>query len=471
MRFLEWQLKEKGGGLLWIRGDPGKGKTMLLCGIIDELSASDNGPLAFFFCQATDSRLDNAAAVLRGLIYMLVDQDPSLISHVRKRYDGTGERLFEGPNAWHALSKIFLDMLKDADSPCLIIDALDECKTGLFELLDFIVEASSSYPQVKWIISSRLLPEIKEYLGILPEKTRLTLEMNESSVSEAVETFIHHRVQKLEKLKRYDQEMSKAVSSHLLKNAHGTFLWVALVCERLAQLPRMRTIEKLTAFPPGLDPLYQRMMQQVQEHEESSLCKEILGILSTTYRPITLDELTTFVKVPECIVDDGHETLEEIIRYCGSFLTVTQSTVFFVHQSAKDFLLDQAKLQILPDGIQDKHRSIFEQSLEVLNKTLQRNILSLEDHTISIDQIRRMDYAPDSLKRTHYMCVSWIDHLRDCGSESTLHKFLQIGGLVDDFLSKRYLYWLEALSLLEMIPRGFQMTSKLEVLSRVSTLY
>lgn len=27
--------------LLWIRGDPGKGKTMLLCGIIDELTKSD----------------------------------------------------------------------------------------------------------------------------------------------------------------------------------------------------------------------------------------------------------------------------------------------------------------------------------------------------------------------------------------------------------------------------------------------
>ena len=67
--------------LLWIRGDPGKGKTMLLCGIIDKLkqtasaaSASGNCLLSYFFCQATDSRINSATAVLRGLIYLLADQ-------------------------------------------------------------------------------------------------------------------------------------------------------------------------------------------------------------------------------------------------------------------------------------------------------------------------------------------------------------------------------------------------------------
>ncbi|KAK4207227.1 vegetative incompatibility protein HET-E-1, partial [Rhypophila decipiens] len=44
--------------LLWIKGDPGKGKTMLLCGIINELERPitvNGGNLAYFFCQAADS--------------------------------------------------------------------------------------------------------------------------------------------------------------------------------------------------------------------------------------------------------------------------------------------------------------------------------------------------------------------------------------------------------------------------------
>jgi hypothetical protein len=61
---------------------------MLLCSIIDELKKSTPpGLLSFFFCQGTDSRINNATAVLRGLIYLLADQEPSLISHLRKKYD------------------------------------------------------------------------------------------------------------------------------------------------------------------------------------------------------------------------------------------------------------------------------------------------------------------------------------------------------------------------------------------------
>jgi hypothetical protein len=49
---------------------------MLLCGIIDELvkSASYIANVSFFFCQATDARINNAIAVLRGLLYLLVKQ-------------------------------------------------------------------------------------------------------------------------------------------------------------------------------------------------------------------------------------------------------------------------------------------------------------------------------------------------------------------------------------------------------------
>jgi hypothetical protein len=87
--------------LLWIKGDPGKGKTMLLCGIVNELkkSIAKTDLLSYFFCQATDSRINHATAVLRGLLYLLVDHQPSLISHIRKKHDDAGKDLFEDANA------------------------------------------------------------------------------------------------------------------------------------------------------------------------------------------------------------------------------------------------------------------------------------------------------------------------------------------------------------------------------------
>ena len=105
--FIDW----RDGGetqLLWIKGDPGKGKTMLLIGIVKEMQSTCNSTnstlLSYFFCQATDKSLNSATAVLRGLIYQLLVQRPSLMSHVRDKYDKAGKSLFEDSNAYFSLA-------------------------------------------------------------------------------------------------------------------------------------------------------------------------------------------------------------------------------------------------------------------------------------------------------------------------------------------------------------------------------
>jgi hypothetical protein len=130
---------------LWIKGDPGKGKTMLLCGIINELnnSVAQTALLAYFFCQATDLRINSATSVLRGLIYMLASQQPSLVSHIQKKHDRAGKTVFEDANAWVALSEIFTDIVQDPilSTTYLLIDALDECLVDLPKLLRFRVRS------------------------------------------------------------------------------------------------------------------------------------------------------------------------------------------------------------------------------------------------------------------------------------------------------------------------------------------
>ncbi|PON27623.1 pfs domain-containing protein [Trichoderma gamsii] len=85
--FMQWRNDPK-CPLLWIRGNPGKGKTMLLCGIADEIEKSAAYNLSYFFCQQTDSRINNSVAILRGLIYMLVRKQHSYAAYpdkVRRR--------------------------------------------------------------------------------------------------------------------------------------------------------------------------------------------------------------------------------------------------------------------------------------------------------------------------------------------------------------------------------------------------
>ncbi|OQE07888.1 hypothetical protein PENFLA_c154G04290 [Penicillium flavigenum] len=342
--------------LLWIRGDPGKGKTMLLCGIIDELTRSfgDTANISFFFCQATDVRINKATAVLRGLIYSLVKKQPFLLSYVKSQYDHAGKALFEDINAWNALSRIFTDILKDATLPStyLIIDALDECTTGLPSLLDLITQVSSTYPQIKWIVSSRNWPDIEERLDTT-HTAPISLELNEASVSGAVSKFFQHRVHGLAKIKKYSDETRDTICRHLSSNSQGTFLWVALVCQDLDRTSRRHALKKLEAFPPGLNALYGRMIDQVRNSEDAESCKRILAIMSIVYRPIAFDELVSLVELPDDLSSDS-EALSEIIAICGSFLTVREDTIIFVHQSAKEFLLRETRTGVFPGASYDK---------------------------------------------------------------------------------------------------------------------
>jgi hypothetical protein len=259
--------------LLWIKGDPGKGKTMLISGILDEMSPSTKlrdkevtTLLSYFFCQATDDRIDNASAALRGLIYLLIDQQPLLISHVRKKYDHAGKALFEDPNAWVALSEIFTSILQDPSltSIYLIIDALDECKANLDQLLDLISRTASTSTRVKWIVSSRNEPNIEAQLRLDHTQTRLSLELNEEHVSRAIQLFIDFKVSTLRLIKD-DNELQEIVRGQIYAKANGTFLWAALVLKELEPVESWDVLDVLEDMPPELEPLYDRMLRQVEQ--------------------------------------------------------------------------------------------------------------------------------------------------------------------------------------------------------------
>jgi hypothetical protein len=466
--FKQWQ-QDTHSRLLWVKGDPGKGKTMLLCGIINELQKAPNDvTVSHFFYQATDSRINSATAALRGLLYMLLVQQPSLVSHVRKKHDYAGRSLFEDANAWVALTEIFVDVLRDPSlrPTYLVIDALDECVAAdLPKLLDFVAKQSSVSSCVKWIVSSRNWPNIEAQLERAGHKVRLSLELNAESVAAAVAVFIQRKVDQLAQEKQYKAEVRDAVLQHLITNANDTFLWVALVCQELGRTANRHVMKKLAVFPPGLDDLYKRMMQQMSESDDVDTCRYVLALTAVLYRPVTIRELVALIEQPEDVSND----VREIIDLCGSFLTVREDTVYFVHQSAKDFLFEKASNKVFPNGTEEIHRAIFLRSLAHLSSVLHRDMYSLKALGSAVKNVKPPH--PDPLAASHYPCIYWIDHLHE-----SKPKFLADSDAdfqmraVYNFLREKYLYWLEGLSLCKSLGVGVVLMTKLWLLLQVQHL-
>jgi hypothetical protein len=332
--FRRWQ-DDAGCRLLWIKGDPGKGKNMLLCGIINELEALPaNNCLVYFFCQATDTRLNNATAVLRSLIYMLIGQNPTLAKHIQKEYKRMGAKLFEGPNVWYTLSGVFGAILQDPglQHVYFLVDALDECQHDLPKLLDLINQHSAA-GRVKWIVSSRNRVDVEKDLHILQSNTKLSLELKENAeqVADAVDIYIQHEVTELAK-QWNDLSLQDYARSMLQAKAQGTFLWAALVVQELRKADSWDVRMILDEVPAGLNELYDRMMQQIAQlkRDNPKFCRQLLITVSSTYRPLHLAELGLLSGLPSNI-SKYPKILIKIAKLCGSFLTIRNNIVYFVH--------------------------------------------------------------------------------------------------------------------------------------------
>ncbi|OBS20414.1 hypothetical protein FPOA_06784 [Fusarium poae] len=271
-QFAKWY--EQDYSLLWLNGDPGKGKTMAVCAIINHiclLSKYDGGgpytTLSYFFCDASDSTYNTATSVLRSIIHSIIFQDSTALSYVREQYKEVSKPLSDPRLAWPVLKSLLIGILCERRNRkvYLVIDALDECREDRDELLDFIVKQSSSLP-VKWLVSSRKWPVIREILNACPKLLELNLEDNDTEVSAAVGFYITHQVETLSDFKCYDDTKREAVELYLRSKANSTFLWVSLVCQMLTKIPAWQTLKRLksNSFPAGLDALYGRMLKQMQ---------------------------------------------------------------------------------------------------------------------------------------------------------------------------------------------------------------
>lgn len=456
--FKQWRDDEQ-NTLLWIKGDPGKGKTMLLCAIIDELmprtrlakqiDQTTTTFLSYFFCQGTDSRINNATAVLRGLIYLIIIQDRSLISHVQEKYNHAGKGLFIDANAWVALSDIFLNILRDprVGDIVFVVDALDECETDSAKLLYFITKYAS-LPRVKWIVSSRNNLNIQQKLESFIRNGILSLELkaNAETVSNAVDIYIEHRISQLPSVQD-NQGQRDELRDALREKANGTFLWVSLVMKELEDVQSWEIAEVVKEMPMDLSAVYKRMIDQIRHQRQGNakFCWGILSTIFTTYHPLGLGELGILSGLPKEI-SEHPESIIKLVTLCGSFLTIRQGIIYFIHQSAKDFL----STEMFQSDAARRHADIYDQSTAAIS-TLSQNIYSLPDFGF------RSEYAPtpekNPLASMRYSCFYWADHFCDAygtnpETELALREKLWL------FLKDYVLRWLESIALLGGLTDG-----------------
>ena len=400
---------------------------------------------------------------------MLVTEQDTLAKPLRDEFERAGSRLFEGPNVFFDLQRILLAMLKipNHGTVYLVVDALDECDSGLSELLKLITNRFALPSRVKWLITSRNREEIERQLRPKNPCLKVSLELHSSRVACAVDNFVNIKVHKLAQEEEYSTELEEKISRHLKDKAKGTFLWVALACKMLGGVLACDIESTLEECPPGLDFIYERMMKEIECSKDAKNCKCITISATLARRPLHLKELEAIADLPRKLPEDL-SSLKRLVQRCGSFLTIQEDIVYLVHQSAKDFFTEGNGSSIISSSCQEEHGKIAYRSLALMSNILREDICDLQKPGTSVTEAHKK-FSQGHFTYVGYACCYWVDHLTDASrdEQDQLSPFNN-GEKVKMFLQNHLLHWLKDLSILGKVFEGVLMLKGLLSLINVS---
>lgn len=332
--YQEW-LKSEEFGLLWIRGIPGSGKSVMAANLVRELADSNPGcpVLYFFFRQIIDANHE-PEALLRDWLDQVLDYSPPLQQQL-KVYLEDG-RSIDSFSLEDLLKKLRLAFSGLPGKAFCVADALDEMDQGHDAFLQALGSLGQWRPEkVKVLITSRPVPRVEIPLRKSP---CLHLRLQENLVDIDISTYVQFALSKSTIPRSEWQMITDAVPGR----ANGLFLYAKLAMDAFFE-PGANVQDVLSQLPADLNVLYTDLLK---EHGRRSgvpphIQHLILQTVTHAARPLRLLELAEMIK--ENTTDDFTQSLKatkDLIRAaCGPLLEIlADETVSVIHHSFTEYL-------------------------------------------------------------------------------------------------------------------------------------
>ena len=425
--YISW-LRSPHSQLLWLSGGPGKGKTMLSIFIAEDLErAARRMPDVTFlqyFCDDRDEKRSSAVAIIRGLMFQLLNQRPTLVNHILPSFQTQKESLFSA-SAFETLWRVFQSMVLDPNVGTVycILDGLDECDHASLEVLLQNIRAffrptsgeSSSY-RLKLILVSREYPDF--ILEILSGFLHVRLDSDtDSEVHSALKIFIDVKDEELAVFRHYPKSLCAYIERVFLSRAGGTFLWVGIVATELKKYKMTEVEAALDRFPSGLEKLYNRLLLLIDVSPRVTAAKILLWVINAL-RPLNLLELGAAIEASPTPYIDLDEVVRDQVSYCGSFLTIREGFVELVHQSAKEYFFSN------PQDLDPTLKSFFA-TQEAANLQIARQCFycicdhALPPNGVDLKEPENSSFLTES-PLLLYAAVHWPAHARSLNASEAM---------------------------------------------------
>lgn len=448
-------------------------------------SFADKGILgASFFFKRGEGDRGRAAFFFTTIAAQLANCLPSLAPHIR-------DEIRADPIISEKLPKDQFDKLiaspikklqhSQLSTIVVVVDALDEC---------------DNLEHVKLII--RLLSQAKEFTSVrlrffVTSRPDLPIRLGFNDISGKYEHLVLHQIPKpviehditaflRHELARIQQDYNKSVSSSrrlpsywpgnksfqkLVDTAIPLFIFAATVC-RFIQDRRLggpndqlaRILEHDTS-KSKLDATYLPVLSQLlvglsgpEKLKVAERFKQVVGSIVTLASPLSITSLAHLLAVSSDAIEDQLDFLHSVL----SIPSDPSMPVRLLHLSFRDFLIDPEKR-----GDQDKypfwvderetHEQLAVHCLQLLSKsgTLRRDVCGLARPGTLRSEINQQTINASLPSEVQYACRYWVYHWKESKQR------IRDDDIIDGFLKRHLLHWLEALGLLGQILESISM--------------
>ncbi|KAL8402637.1 hypothetical protein RB596_009123 [Gaeumannomyces avenae] len=410
-------LTDESGPLL-VSADPGCGKSVLARYLIDSrlgFRLPSDAAICYFFFKDQDQNTIELA--LCALAHQLLCLRPQLMRHALPRYKQDGAGLANNVTAlWNILESATAD--PQAGTVVIILDALDEClqdEHNMVTLSRYIHDHFEKRPgNFKILMTSRPYEGTIQHIQRLEESfpnIRIKGEDDSETIREEINSVIEYRVSRMEK---FDDDLKTHLKKRLMNITHRTYLWLYLIFEHLNHTAVKKTVlgldKALGNLPATVNEAYEKILARSTAPQET---RKAIFILLAAYRPLTLREMQIAVELaPDAACLDGldlepdDEFKKRFRMWCGLFITVHDEKVYFLHQTAREFLLP--RVTFLPDPTTTTvwaHTFSIRQAHTVLAETCTVYLDLLKDQTDANAEAGLLDYS----------AKNWGAHFREAG--------------------------------------------------------
>ncbi|KAF4439612.1 ankyrin [Fusarium acutatum] len=336
--FQQWH-DSRNDGILWVRGVPGAGKSVLASRLIHHLS-SEEFPVLYFFFRHTIQSNHRPESALRDWLAQALPFSPPLQLALKNLIFRPICLDFVDDLSLVELWHLVRLALRDMPRAYCVVDALDEMDNNTQEsFLQLIDQFGNMQPdRLKLIITSRPIATIEKMVRNLKP---LDIRLDKKAINPDISTYLEHRLA----TSKLSPETRIAVKDIVFKKADGLFLYAKLTMDKIVGLqnePEAGILESIERMPVNLSIMYKNLLREQMGRIglPEGLQMLVLQLVTHATRPLRLLEITDCIKVTQPQYGQDTGAIKNHIRTCcGPLLEVLpDETVRVVHHSLTEYL-------------------------------------------------------------------------------------------------------------------------------------